>query len=113
MGVIVKNQHICCQHCTLVVPSRGRLSIFLTLGQRLSARPNEKDYADKSFVAERTDGGKIFPCTSRIVPRDGPYRAVMPPPARLEDGYPAVALRRGIPGGDDICWMDCYRRQFS
>ena len=74
-----------------VVTGRNACLIFM------SARPNEKDYADKSFVVETTDGGKTFQFISWIVPRDDPYRAVMPSPVRLKDGSLAVALRGAFP----------------
>ena len=60
----------------------------------MSARPNGKDYADRSFVAETTDGGKTFQFVSWIVPREDPHRAVMPSPVRLADDSLAVASRR-------------------
>lgn len=74
----------------------------------MSALPKGKEYEDRSFVAETTDGGKSFRFVSWIVPRDDPYRAVMPSPVRLADGTLAVALRRRIPQADDTCWLDCY-----
>jgi len=74
----------------------------------MSALPKGKEYEDRSFVAETTDGGKSFRFISWIVPKDDPYRVVMPSPVRLAHGTLAVALRRRIPQADDICWLDCY-----
>lgn len=62
---------------------------------------------DKSYVAETTDGGRTFRFVSWIVPRDDPYRAVMPAAALLTDGRIVVALRRRVPG-KDVCWVDAY-----
>ena len=85
-----------------VVTGRQACLIFM------SAQPHGKDYADKSFVVETTDGGRTFQFISWIVPRDDPHRAVMPSPVRLADGTLVVALRRRIPEVDEMCWLDCY-----
>jgi len=85
-----------------VITGRNSCLIFM------SAQPMDKEYEDKSFVAETTDGGKSFQFISWIVPQDDPYRAVMPAPVRMRDGVLAVALRRRIPEADDMCWVDCY-----
>ncbi len=74
----------------------------------MSARPGENGAGrDKAFVAETADGGKSFQFISWIVPRDDPYRAVMPAIVQLKDGKIVAALRRRIIG-QDVCWVDCY-----
>lgn len=73
----------------------------------LSARP-EGDWArEKVFCAETRDGGKTFQFLSWIVPKDDPFRAVMPSTAQTGAGeFVSVMRRREM--GADRCWIDCY-----
>ena len=60
---------------------------------------------DKSFLAKTIDGGRSFSFVSWIVPKDDPYRAVMPAPVRLSHSKIVVALRRKSSTNN---WIDCY-----
>lgn len=86
---------------------------YVVTGQKsclimMSARPKVNGGGrDKSFVAETTDGGKIFHFVSWIVPLDDPYRAVMPSVVKQHDSSLVATLRRRVIG-QDSCWVDAF-----
>jgi hypothetical protein len=92
----------------IVTGAQSCLLFMSTRGKEVS-----DDFMDRTFVAETTDGGKTFRFVSWVVPRDDPYRAVMPAVTRLKDGTIVVTLRRrdvtnDPKGSKGLAWVDCY-----
>ena len=87
----------------------GPSSCLLFMSARPSGSVPGQIAADKSLVAETTDGGKSFHFIAWIVPLQDPYRAVMPAAGRLADGTIIAALRRrDVANAQVPCWVDCY-----
>jgi hypothetical protein len=85
---------------------------YLVLGRRealvmLSARPpgGAMD-GDRVFCARTADGGRSFGFLSWVVPREDPYRGVMPATVLTGPGRLVSAVRRRA--RREECWIDAY-----
>ena len=83
----------------------GNLLLFLSARRPSQGSKLQVHLTDKAFVARMTKGGKAFTFLSWIVPKDDPYRAVMPAPVRLSQDRLVAALRRKSAHHN---WIDAY-----
>lgn len=83
----------------------AEILMFLTV--RDNEVPNNLNviFAEKTFVARATAGGKEFTFVSWALPWSDPYRAAMPAPARISETTLLVAVRRK---SREHNWIDCY-----
>jgi len=88
-----------------VVNGPHDLFLFLSARQSFAGDSPQVWLADKTFLAQTTDGGKMFTFVSWVVGKDDPYRAVMPAPVRLSETEIVVALRRR---SAEHNWVDVY-----